>query len=84
MKCRIECFIVPENPFQLGGSVGTSQCACNVHFWKFEKGQQVYPNMECPIGRIESAADEAIARIRSVTHTKDQTVPPRSGWYPLS
>jgi hypothetical protein len=62
-ECRISSFVVPDAP---PGFVGVAAHAvkaitrCETHDWTFDGPASLH----CPIGRIEQAADKAIAKIR--------------------
>ena len=53
MKCKLDHFRLKPNAVELVSR-------CSTHDWDF--GQR--PQSQCPIGRIEEAADKAIEKIR--------------------
>jgi hypothetical protein len=58
MSCRIICYVVPEGPPR-------AVAECETHGWMFDNA---VAGTLCPIGRIELARDEAIARIREAAN----------------
>ena len=64
--CKLRSFMVPDGPYYSNGSCGAKPVTmCDTHNWTFEGPAQ----LRCPIGRIEEAAEAAIARIRAAQHS---------------
>lgn len=61
-RCAIECHAVPLMP-QHANSTYASQCRCTTHGWMFMQGELMFDGKLCPIGMIEQATVDAIARI---------------------
>ena len=58
MKCQIVNYMIPVD----NGPEARGVSRCDTHHWVFD-----YPCPgPCPIGRIEEATEEAIARIKNV------------------
>ena len=51
--------MVPEGPPYYANGAAKAITRCETHDWTFEG----HPSVMCPIGRIEDAAEKAIARI---------------------
>ncbi len=60
--CKLVSFMVPDGPpyYVAGSCHGVSQCL--THHWTIEG--LISADMLCPIGRIETATEVAIARIK--------------------
>jgi hypothetical protein len=60
MKCRLNSFMMPDGPpYYASGGGAKAITRCEMHNWTFDG-----PVSElCPIGRIEQATEDAIARI---------------------
>ena len=66
MKCELMSYVVPEGPpfYAFGPTKAVTRCTA--HDWIFDGTAQ----LQCPIGRIEDAADKAITKIREAQHAK--------------
>ena len=65
-ECRMVSFLVPEGPpSHMGAGATVAISRCETHNWDFGQARVVGP---CPIGRIEAARDEAIAKIREAAN----------------
>jgi hypothetical protein len=60
MMCKLISFMVPEGPPYYANGAAKAITRCETHDWTFEG----HPSLMCRIGRIEDAADKAIAKIR--------------------
>lgn len=60
MKCKLRTFMVSGSPLYFVNGTAHSVTRCETHDWTFEGP----PLLQCPIGRIEEAADKAIAKIK--------------------
>lgn len=61
MNCKLLSYVCPEGPpYYANGPVKTVT-RCETHNWTFDGAA----SLMCPIGRIEEATDNAIARIRA-------------------
>lgn len=68
MICKINCFMVPENP-TAATSRAVSRCRCEFHSWDFGDGFSASVGTLCPLGRIEKAVEDGIAKIAEVSHS---------------
>lgn len=65
MECRIVSYAVPDPrvPLYANGPL-VAQAVCQTHSWTFPAGQLMTDaDNRCPIGRIEAATDDALAKI---------------------
>lgn len=65
--CEIISYAVPmtdANGRQYAGGPATSQTMCKTHNWYWQRGAAVTAiNEMCPLGRIEAATEDALAKI---------------------
>ena len=60
--CKLISYVVPENPFAATSrAIGTSKCL--THDWDFGFGYPVGENTLCPLGRIEKAVEDGLAKL---------------------
>lgn len=69
-RCTLHSWMVPEFPDR-ATSTAKAITRCETHDWTFDGP----PSLMCPIGRIEEAADKAIAKIRRANddHLEQET-----------
>lgn len=60
-RCAIECYAVLTSNHV--NAQATSQCRCTTHGWMFVTGELMHDGKLCPIGMIEQATVDAIARV---------------------
>jgi len=63
VKCQMMAFAVPSNLSLVGYSGSVAQVRCTTHHWEFPTGMTLAADALCPMGRIEQATDEALAKI---------------------
>jgi hypothetical protein len=62
-ECCLVSFMVPEGPPYYANGSEKAVTQCTTHNWTFDG----VATAMCPIGRIEQATYQAIARIREVS-----------------
>ena len=70
MECRMISYVVSESRGVYGQGQGVYSCGvaatrCETHNYDF--GTTIASTSMCPIGRIEQATEEAIAKIKAET-----------------
>lgn len=68
MKCEIENFLavstqLPRNRYSATDGETVVQTRCKTHLWDWPQGAAAHVGDSCPIGRIELATEEALAKI---------------------
>lgn len=66
-ECRIIAYCVPEGPPYYASGAAVAVSRCETHNWDFGRGPT---QALCPIGRIEKATEEAIARIKEAANAR--------------
>jgi hypothetical protein len=61
MACRLSLFMAPDGPPFYANAPAKTVTRCETHDWQFNGPATGL----CPIGRIDEAADKAIARVRA-------------------
>jgi hypothetical protein len=59
--CKLVSYVVPDGPPYYANGTTHAVTKCETHDWTFDGTAQ----LKCPIGRIEEAAEKAIAKIRA-------------------
>ena len=62
-RCQIMSYMVPEGPLYYANAATVAVSRCETHNWDF--GRAPVTNGLCPLGRIEEATEEAIAKIKA-------------------
>lgn len=60
--CKLISFVVPESPMA-AMSRGIVSTKCMTHNWDFPLGAPIAQGDLCPLGRIEQATEDALAKI---------------------